>query len=179
MADDADFSEFVAARSRHLLHVAYLLTNDVNRAQDLLQEALARSWFAWRRITGADPEAYVRKVMVNVYVSGLRRKSSAEITTASLAEHGHGDATETVERRIQLIAALRRLPPRQRALIVLRYFEDLSEAQAADTLGCSIGAVKSQTSRALARLRVDPNLTDGRADRQPVAILPVTEGAAR
>jgi RNA polymerase sigma-70 factor (sigma-E family) len=176
MADRAGFQQFVTARSRHLLRVAYLLVGDLGLAQDLLQEALVRSWFAWHRIAGADPEAYVRRVMVNTYISGLRRRSSGEIVTAAPPERAQADDAENVEHRIILTDALRRLPRKQRALIVLRYFEDLTEAQTAEVLGCSVGTVKSQTSRALSRLRVDPTLSGGRAGDPPAAALRLAGG---
>jgi RNA polymerase sigma-70 factor (sigma-E family) len=177
VADVAGYQDFVTQRSKHLLRIAYLLVGDDSRAQDLVQEALLKSWFVWRRIDGADPEAYVRKVMVNTYVSGLRRKWSREVPTAQLPECGADDRTQLVEQQVMLLNALRRLPRRQRALIVLRYFEDLTEAQAAHVLGCSVGTVKSQTSRALARLRADPGLTEQSGAQVDGIGYPVRKGA--
>jgi len=150
----ATFDEFVVARSRALLRTAYLLTHDHALAEDLLQTSLAKAWFAWRRIQG-EPEPYVRKILVNTYASWWRRKWNGEQPTETLPEPVVEAATEPTD----LWTAMERLPRRMRAVIVLRYFEDLTEAQTADVLGCSVGTVKSQTSKALAKLRIDPALS--------------------
>lgn len=149
------FEAFVAARSRRLLRTAYLLTHDHGLAEDLVQTALAKSWFAWSRIEG-DPEPYVRKVLVNTYSSWWRRRWTGEHPTEVLPETGAGEPAD----RTDLWAALERLPRRQRAVIVLRYFEDLTEAETARLLDCTVGTVKSQTSKAFAKLRIDPALLD-------------------
>ena len=154
-----EFDEFVAARSTALLRTAYLLTHDHGLAEDLLQTTLAKSWFAWDRISG-EPEAYVRKVLVNTFASWWRRKWNGEHATAELPERGLDDAADAVTSEHDLWTAMERLPRRQRAVVVLRYFEDLTEAQTAEVLGCSVGTVKSQASRALAKLRIDPALAD-------------------
>ena len=153
------FDEFVAARSTALLRTAYLLTRDHGLAEDLLQTALTKSWFAWDRISG-EPEAYVRKVMVNTFASWWRRRWNGEHATAELPDRCVGDAADAVTTGSDLWSAMERLPRRQRAVVVLRYFEDLTEAQTAHVLGCSVGTVKSQTSKALAKLRIDPALAD-------------------
>ncbi|WP_211349083.1 SigE family RNA polymerase sigma factor [Nocardioides litoris] len=153
----ADFDDFVAARSGALLRTAYLLTRDHQLAEDLLQTSLAKAWFAWGRVHG-EPEAYVRKIVVNTYRSWWRRRWHGEQATEVLPEQGEADRTDAVATGEDLWAAMDRLPRRQRAVVVLRYFEDLTEAQTADLLGCSVGTVKSQTSKALAKLRVDPAL---------------------
>ena len=155
----ADFDEFVAARSGRLLRTAYLLTRDHALAEDLLQTALTKAWFAWSRIEG-QPEPYVRKILVNTYASWWRRKWSGEQPTDELPEAtapGH-DAAADGDARHDLWSALGRLPRRQRAVVVLRYFEDLTEVETARVLGCSVGTVKSQTSKAFAKLRIDPAL---------------------
>lgn len=153
------FVEFVAARSTPLLRTAYLLTRDHALAEDLLQTALTRAWFRWDRLDG-DPEPYVRKVLVNTYASWWRRRWNGETPSDELPEprtrHTHSDPDGTHD----LWSALGRLPRRQRAVVVLRYFEDLSEVETARLLECSVGTVKSQTSKALAKLRVDPALTE-------------------
>jgi RNA polymerase sigma-70 factor (sigma-E family) len=157
--DDAaglPFEEFVAAAGDRLLRTAYLLTRDHALAEDLLQTALTRSWSAWRRIDG-DAEPYVRKVLVNTYASWWRRKWNGEHPTEVLPDVTHDPLDGHAERR-DLWSALGRLPRRQRAAVVLRYYEGLTEVETADVLGCSVGTVKSQTSRALAKLRVDPAL---------------------
>ncbi|GAA4822780.1 SigE family RNA polymerase sigma factor [Nocardioides caeni] len=155
-----DFDTFVVARSAPLLRTAYLLTHDHALAEDLLQTALAKAWFAWRRIDG-DPEPYVRKILVNTYATWWRRKWHGERPSDELPETA-GTArseAESVASATDLWRAMETLPPRQRAVIVLRFFEDLSEAQTAELLGCSVGTVKSQQSKALAKLRIDPTLS--------------------
>ena len=147
------FDEFVAARSRSLLRTAYLLTGDQHLAEDLLQTSLTKAWFAWKRIEG-HPEPYVRKILVNTYASWWRRKWNGEQPTEDLPE---GAVEETGE-PTDLWTAMERLPRRMRAVVVLRYFEDLTEVQTAEVLGCSVGTVKSQASKALAKLRIDPAL---------------------
>jgi RNA polymerase sigma-70 factor (sigma-E family) len=157
----ADFDEFVAARSGGLLRTAYLLTRDHALAEDLLQTALTKAWFAWGRIEGR-PEPYVRKILVNTYASWWRRKWTGEQPTDELPETaGTGPGTEAGQ---DLWTALGRLPRRQRAVVVLRYFEDRTEAETAAALGCSVGTVKSQTSKAFAKLRIDPALADQEGD---------------
>ncbi|SRR6266536_454737 len=153
------FREFVAARGGALSRSAYLLTGDHQLAEDLLQTALARTAAHWRRVAAGDPEAYVRRAMINERTSWWRRRRSGVEVPAGVGVldsrpvRSVADASETVLRRMTLTAALARLPARQRAVIVLRFFDDLSEAATADVLGCSIGTVKSQAHDALARLR--------------------------
>ncbi|MDO9456177.1 MAG: SigE family RNA polymerase sigma factor [Nocardioides sp.] len=154
-----DFDEFVVARSGALLRTAYLLTRDHQLAEDLLQASLTKAWFAWGRTHG-NPEAYVRKIIVNTYNSWWRRKWNGELATEELPEAGVPDGTAAVDAGNDLWEAMGRLPRRQRAVVVLRYFEDLTEAQTAELLGCSVGTVKSQTSKAFAKLRIDPALAD-------------------
>lgn len=157
MAQRPEFDDFVASCSGRLLRTAYLLTHDHALAEDLLQTALAKSWFAWRRIEG-DPEPYVRKVLVNTYASWWRRRWHGEQPTERLPEPAHHDQPDRFAHGQDLWAALARLPHRQRAVVVLRFVEDLSEAETARILDCSVGTVKSQASKALAKLRVDPTL---------------------
>ncbi len=158
-----EFDEFVAARSTALLRTAYLLTHDHALAEDLLQTALTKAWFAWGRVEG-HPEPYVRRILVNTYATWWRRRWTGEVATERLPEGAHADASGAVEASQDLWTAMERLPRRQRAVVVLRYFEDLTEAQTADQMGCSVGTVKSQLSKALAKLRIDPALatTDGK-----------------
>lgn len=158
MTATESFDAFVQARSRHLLRTAYLLTQDHALAEDLVQTALAKAWFAWSRIDGADPEPYVRKIIVNTYSSWWRRRWNGEQPSDDLPETA---ASESAEDRTDLWRALQRLPRRQRAVVVLRYYEDLTEAETARVLGCSTGTVKSQTSKAFAKLRLDPALLSG------------------
>lgn len=154
------FDDFVEARSSRLLRLAYLLTRDHALAEDLLQTALTKAWFAWGRIEG-EPEPYVRRVMVNTFASAWRRRWNGERPTEELPEAGADDFATTSEARHDLWAALGRLPRKQRAVVVLRFFEDLSEAETARVLECSVGTVKSQSSKALAKLRIDPALVAG------------------
>ena len=157
----ADFDAFVVARSPALLRTAYLLTRDHALAEDLLQTALTRAWFAWDRIDG-DPEPYVRRILVNTYASWWRRKWNGEHATEVLPEGSRDDFASDSSSSHDLWEALGRLTRRQRAVVVLRYFEDLTEVEAAKALGVSVGTVKSQTSKAMARLRLDPALIEGK-----------------
>jgi RNA polymerase sigma-70 factor (sigma-E family) len=152
------FDAFVLARSRRLLRTAYLLTQDHALAEDLVQTALAKAWFAWSRIEGGDPEPYVRKIMVNTYSTWWRRRWNGEHPTDELPEVA---VPSSAEESADVWRALQRLPRRQRAVVVLRFYEDLSEAETARILGCSTGTVKSQTSKAFAKLRLDPALLSG------------------
>src|SRR5690349_248554 len=167
--DHASFDDFVTGRSTGLLRTAYLLTHDRALAEDLVQTALSKAWFAWGRIEGR-PEAYVRRIMVNTYSSWWRRRWNGEEATADLPERGAGQGFRPgedvrVDDRTDLWRALARLPRRQRAVVVLRFYEDLSEAETADIMQCSVGTVKSQASRALAKLRVDPTLQTSDEER--------------
>jgi RNA polymerase sigma-70 factor (sigma-E family) len=158
MADLDGFAAFVAARSPALARTAYLLTRDHALAEDLLQTALARCWLVWSRIHG-DPEPYVRRTLVNTYTTWWRRRWNGETPTADPPEGATGtDLAESISDRDQLWQALGRLPKRQRAVIVLRFYEDLTVEDTANLLGCSTGTVKSQTRKALARLRLDESL---------------------
>jgi len=160
--DRGSFDDFVATRSTRLLRTAYLLTHDRALAEDLVQTSLAKAWFAWARIEG-QPDAYVRRVMVNTYSSWWQRRWNGEQATADLPERaaaaGHRPEDVRVDDRTDLWRALARLPRRQRAVVVLRFYEDLSEIETAEILQCSVGTVKSQASRALAKLRIDPTLS--------------------
>ena len=157
MADHEEFDDFVVAQYRSLLRTAYLLVQDRDLAEDLLQTALTKTWFAWGRIK-ADPVPYVRRVMVTTSVSWWRRRWKAEVPTEDLPEPRTSTTGSAAPDALDLWAAIGHLPARQRAVIVLRYYEDLSEAETARVLDCSAGAVKSHCSRALAKLRVDAAL---------------------
>ncbi|TYB53793.1 SigE family RNA polymerase sigma factor [Nonomuraea sp. PA05] len=156
MADRSEYDAFVAAAWPRLLRTAYLLTRDWAVAEDLVQTALMKAWVSWGRIKD-EREAYVRKIIVNVHVSWWRRRwRQVELTTGAPPDHAEtADRMGQADERELVWQALGRLPARQRAVIVLRFFEDMTEAQAAATLGCSVGTVKSQTSKALAKLRID------------------------
>jgi RNA polymerase sigma-70 factor (sigma-E family) len=157
MDDRTSFEGFVAARATSLRRTAYLLTQDRHLADDLVQSSLAKAWPAWSRIESS-PEAYVRRIMVNLYGQWWRRKWNGELPTETLPETSHQDDDLATAHGVR--TALARLPRRQRAVIVLRFYEDMTEAETARMLGVSIGTVKSQTSKALANLRVDPAVVE-------------------
>ncbi|MEV0145427.1 MULTISPECIES: SigE family RNA polymerase sigma factor [unclassified Nonomuraea] len=146
------FGDFVAARATSLLRVAYLACGNEAEAEDLLQTALERTYRNWERIQKDSPEPYVRRVIVNTAISRARRRKILNIIPTRVLPEAPARSTD-VDLRHVLMDALRDLPPRQRAVVVLRYWEDLSEAQTAEVLGCSVGTVKSQASKAMAKLR--------------------------
>jgi RNA polymerase sigma-70 factor (sigma-E family) len=149
-----EFHEFVAARRSALLRAAMLLTADRSDAEDLLQAALAKTYLAWDGINDrAALDGYVRRVMVNINISWWRRRRLEEYPTDELPELPIADHAWRSELRDAVDRLLTRLPARQRAAVVLRYYEDLSEIEVAETLGVSVGTVKSTVSRAMARLR--------------------------
>jgi RNA polymerase sigma-70 factor (sigma-E family) len=159
-----EFDSFVRSRTPALLRAAYLLTGDQHLAEDLVQSALARIHRRWAHLHHeGNAEAYTRKTMYHLYVSWWRRRNVAESMPGDLPEprrggHDHAEMTST---RITLRRALLRLTPKQRAVLVLRFFEDRSEAETAELLGITVGTVKSQTAKALARLRaVAPELAE-------------------
>ncbi|WP_331461207.1 SigE family RNA polymerase sigma factor [Micromonospora tarapacensis] len=157
MTDDG-FREFVEIRYADLIRTAYLLTGSRHAAEDLVQIALMRAMRRWRQVD--QPMAYVRQIMVNERTKLWRRFGSREFLAGftgswrTQAEPDRSrDLADDVVTRDEVLGALHHLPPRMRAVLVLRYWEDLTEAQIAELLGCSVGTVKSQASRALARLR--------------------------
>lgn len=157
-----DFRAFVVTRQPALLRAAYLLTGDAQSAEDLVQTALAEAAYRWRRLADGQPEAYVRRVIYTRFCSGLRRrKVLVEAPVAEADDRAGSDPTETIDQRVGLQRALAALAPRQRACLVLRFYEDRSEVETAALLGCSVGTVKSQTHDALNRLRtMAPHLAD-------------------
>ena len=158
----AGFTAYVHARSAALGRTAFLLTADRHLAEDLLQEALARVAARWEAVVaGGDPEPYVRRVLYTCAVDGWRRKRLSEVLGQQQVERAADDHSDAAARRLVLRDALAKLTPRQRAVLVLRFYEDATEVQAAHLLGCSVSTVKSQTRHALARLRVlAPELAD-------------------
>ncbi|MFD0783666.1 SigE family RNA polymerase sigma factor [Micromonospora azadirachtae] len=151
---DDEFTAFVNERGDMLLRIAYALAGNQHGAEDLLQNALAKAYARWPRIRG-DAEPYVRRILYHDQVSGWRRRSRRpEVPVAVLPERTTGaDSGDQTDLRLLLRDALRTLPPRQRAVLTLRYLEDLTVEQTATALGCGTGTVASQTSRALAKLR--------------------------
>lgn len=154
-ADQPSFEAYARARTAALSRIAYLLTGDHHLAEDLVQQTFLRVAGRWRRVVaGGDPDPYVRRVLYHQHISWWRR--TRRITRVPLAgtDRPVPDAADRVAVTVAVQGALARLGPRQRAALVLRYFEDLSEAQTAEVLGCRVGTVKSQVRDGLARLRV-------------------------
>ncbi|MER6950038.1 SigE family RNA polymerase sigma factor [Nonomuraea sp. NPDC000554] len=170
------FREFVRGRQQALMRTAYLLTGDAPQAEDLLQTVLMRTARHWRRLAAnGDPEAYVRKALINEHVSWYRRRRGrVETPTAHPPESGRGrDTGDESLHRLALRDALLRLTRRQRAVLVLRFYEDRSIEETAYLLGCSPGTVKSQTNHALGWLRVlAPELADLLRDADPQEAAP-------
>lgn len=154
-ARDRDaFAGFVAARSGALHRAAYLMVGDAGLAQDLVQEALTKTYVAWPRLRDpGNAEAYTRKAITTTAISWFRRRSWSERPTDRLPETAGASPADAVDERAWLWQALLELPVRQRAAVVLRYYEDLTEAQTAAAMGCAVGTVKSQVSAALRKLR--------------------------
>ena len=155
--DEAGFTEWVEGVERQLLRSAYLLSGDLQRAEDLVQEALVKVALRWRRLRDGNPTAYARTIIVRDNISAWRRRREVPVETVFGASAVSSDPdTEMVVRR-----ALARLTPSQRAVVVLRHFDDLTERETAEVLGVAIGTVKSTNSSALARLRTGaPELLD-------------------
>lgn len=157
---EAEFRDFVAERSATLMRTAYVLTQDQDRAEDLPQEVLAEIARRWDRIR--DPEPYARRALHRRQVSWWRHPGrTREVVAAALPDRPVSDGSARVDDQMLVARVLRRLTPRQRAVLVLRYLEDQPEAEVAAGLGCSVGTVRSQVGRALARVRrLAPELAD-------------------
>jgi RNA polymerase sigma-70 factor (sigma-E family) len=151
--DEEAFRRWAGERQLALLRTAVLLTGDHHRAEDLVQEALTKVALRWRRISSGSPDAYARQIMVRDNVSSWRKRRREVVVDSPGAAVAVPDGVPAAERRMLLDLALAALTPRQRAVIVLRYYDDLSERGTADTLGVTVGTVKSQTHLALRRLR--------------------------
>jgi RNA polymerase sigma-70 factor (sigma-E family) len=148
------FEEYVRARNAALSRVAYLLTGDHHLAEDLVQQALLRVVGQWSRIVASgDPDPYVRRVLYHLHISWWRRRRPTGPMPEDAVARSSPDPSDAVVTSIAVRRALARLGPRQRAVLILRYFEDLSESQTAQVLGVSVGTVKSQARDGLARLR--------------------------
>lgn len=177
--DDDGFREYFLSRLPRLLRLAYLLTGDVGEAEDLTQTALARTYVTWRRVRSSDrPDAYVRKIMVNANARRFRRRRPVQVLVAQPPERPvAGTEFAAVEDRAGLAEALASLPPRQRTVVVLRYCEDMPEAEVARLMRCSVGTVKSQAAKGLAKLRTHPHLADAAQLSRPDGRT-IDEGAA-
>ncbi len=162
-AADAEFSDFMHGRWSQLVRLGYGLTGDPQLAEDLAQTAFAKAYASWSRVRRADnPDAYLRRIVVNANRNRFRKVRVGEVLTDAVPDLiSATDGTDQPQDRDALISALLELPYGQRAAVVLRYWLDLSEAETATVLGCSVGNVKSQASRALAKLRTSPVLLEG------------------
>jgi len=149
-----DFRDFVHVTYQRWVRIAYLLCGDRHEAEDLVQTALARAALVWHRLdSSVEPDAYVRRILLNVYKSSRKRRWRGEVAVEAVPERPAGDQVGVIVDRDWLRRVLAELPVRQRTAVVLRFYEDLSEDQTAYALGCSVGTVKSLTSRGLKRLR--------------------------
>jgi RNA polymerase sigma-70 factor (sigma-E family) len=160
---DAEFAEFVNAASPSLSWTAFLLTGDRDAAADLVQEAFIRTYLAWRKVRNSDATAYARRTLVNLNIDQWRRRTPTP--TALVDRADRRNAERAVDDRDELVRMLAGLPGQQRRVLVLRYFNDLPEAEVAELLGISLGAVKSAASRGLASLRTQYIPTTGGEDR--------------
>ena len=150
---DDELADFVRARYPQLLRRGYLLTGNQLAAEDLVQEALARCCAAWRRHPITEPDAYVHRVMVNVLISRSRLRRFREEVTADVPEAGASDLTSQHADRDAVWRALLEIPPRQRAVLVLRFYEGMTESEIAGCMETTVGTVRSQTAKGLAKLR--------------------------
>ncbi len=152
-----DFDQFVAANVDDLLRTAYLISWDATEAEDLVQECLLKVARRWPRVRSMQqPRAYARRILINLATDGARGRARRRVELdppPSGTPERSDDPLAALDTHVELVEALGRLPPRQRAVLVLRYFHDLTEVQAAEVLGCPPGTVKSNASRGLARLR--------------------------
>jgi RNA polymerase sigma-70 factor (sigma-E family) len=167
---DTEFRDFMHGRWPAMVRLAYALTGDQGHAEDVAQAAFARAYASWPKVRRTEnPEGYVRRIVINENRNRFRKHRVTERLTDAPPEPGPSadpglvmaDAASQYDERSALMAALRRLGPRQRAVIVLRYWLGLTEAETAAELNCSVGTVKSQASRALATLRQSAELVDG------------------
>lgn len=161
-ANTKQFTAYVRTKGPTLLRTARSLTPNPADAEDLLQTALTKTYLAWDRIDDHRAvDGYVRRTLVNTRTSQWRKRRVDEFATDELPEPPPAPVPDLIEQQAQrdaLLRAISRLPPRQRAMVVLRYYEDMSEVQTAEALGVSVGTVKSAVSRALGKLRDDPEL---------------------
>ncbi len=162
-AADAEFSDFMHGRWSQLVRLGYGLTGDLQLAEDLAQTAFAKAYASWGRVRRADnPDAYLRRIVVNANRTRFRKVRVGEVLTGAVPDlAAAGTRPDQLHEHDTLIEALLALPYGQRAAVVLRYWLDLTETETAAVLGCSVGNVKSQASRALAKLRTSPLLLEG------------------
>ncbi|MFF7265510.1 SigE family RNA polymerase sigma factor [Streptomyces sp. NPDC008159] len=165
-ARDEEFQSFLVGRWPRLMRTAFLLTGEQHAAEDLVQTTLEQVYAAWRRVASRDdPDTYVRRVMINAHARRHRRRLKEFLAPRADSDlvpevPDSGDRIAQADDRGALLTALSQLPPRQREAVVLRYWEDLSESQAAEAMGCSVGSVKSNAAKGLAKLRAIPGLAE-------------------
>ncbi|MFJ9866122.1 SigE family RNA polymerase sigma factor [Streptomyces sp. NPDC101165] len=165
-ARNEEFQSFMIGRWPRLMRTAYLLTGEQHAAEDLVQSTLEQVYVAWRRVGSADdPEAYVRRVMINAHARKHRRRLKEFLAPRDDSGLVHevpdtGDRIAQADDRSTLLKALAQLPARQREAVVLRYWEDLTETQTAEAMGCSVGTVKSNAAKGIAKLRAVPGLAE-------------------
>jgi RNA polymerase sigma-70 factor (sigma-E family) len=156
---DREFRDYVQTRSRALLRTAYLLTGNPADAEDLVQAALAKTYLAWDRIEDRSAlDGYVRRAIVNTHISWWRRRRVEEFPTDDVPDQAVADHAVSSDMQEALRRAVDRLPGRMRAAIMLRYYDDMTEAEVAAALGVTLGTVKSTVARAMAKLRTDAEL---------------------
>lgn len=170
-----EFEQFVAARGPALLRTARLLTGSHHEAEDLVQTVLARLLLHWGKVGDEFPEAYARRALVNGSLNLRQRRLQRGILSDVVPDRGVPDASEPHAAHDAMWRCLRALPRKQRAVLVLRYYDDYSEQEIAAALNCSVGTVKSQAAKGLAKLRADPTLAETFA--APVALRATTGGA--
>ncbi len=159
---EPEFRDYVRTRRRALLRAAYLLTRNEADAEDLVQSALAKTYLAAGRIEDRGAlDGYVRRAIVNTHISSWRRRRVVELPTDELPDEAVADHAVTSDLQATLRCAVDRLPNRMRAAIMLRYYDDMTDAEVADILGISLGTVKSTVARAVAKLRIDADLQSG------------------
>jgi RNA polymerase sigma-70 factor (sigma-E family) len=156
---EPDFREYVRTRTRALLRTAYILTGNLADAEDLVQSALAKTYVAWDRIADRGAiDGYVRRAIVNTHISWWRRRRLREYPTDEVPDQAVADHATSSDLQETIRQAIDRLPQRMRAAIMLRYYDDMTEAEVAEVLGVSLGTVKSTVARAVAKLRIDADL---------------------
>jgi RNA polymerase sigma-70 factor (sigma-E family) len=159
---DEEFREFMHGRWPAMVRLAYALTGDHGHAEEVAQTAFAKAYAAWPRVVRSNnPDAYVRQIVINENRNRFRKRRLRELPSGTLPEGNAIDTYGDIDSRSALITALQALGPRQRAVVVLRYWMDMTETEVAAALNCSVGTVKSQASRALATLRKNVELVEG------------------
>jgi RNA polymerase sigma-70 factor (sigma-E family) len=167
VSEESQFREWALASQRRLLHFATLVSGDDGRAEDLLQDALVRTFAAWPRVAAGNPEAYARRCIVNRRIDWWRRRSATETSFDDPPMPPDEDFSASVDQRLMVLAAMRRLTTRERTVVAMRYWLGLTEVQIAAELQIAVGTVKSTTARAVAKLRNDATLREDVSD-EPV-----------